>query len=142
MLEIGEFLKIVEQVNRWDHNINYKDDPLVYAVTDDCGGMYICEPYKTEILKVWKFTSIEGAKKSSKDILEMFKLYVKNCDFIGADMARKYLQAGSKRSVIALDCRQYFSKAYNKALKNKQYFTLKEAFINLQKEFNEEVNEC
>jgi len=143
MLEIGEFLKIVERVNRWDHNNNYRDKPLVYAVTDDCGGMYICEPYKTEILKVWKFTSIDRAKKSSKDILSMFRFYIKNRDFIGADMTRKYLQAGSIRSVITEECREYFLKAYQKVLVNKRYFTLKEAFINLQEESSKkEDSEC
>ena len=133
MLKASDFTKIVENGSRWDHTINYKDSPLSYVLTDDCGGMYVCEPYKTEILRVWKFTSKERAKKSSRDLLEMFKKYVSEEDFVGADMIRKYLLAGSTREVIQSECRSFFEKSYESIKSNKRYFTLRDNFINLQK---------
>lgn len=61
-------------------------------------GVLICQPYKDEILPHWKFKTPEFAVKSSRAILKMFYVYLREKDFVGADMARKFLQMGYTRS--------------------------------------------
>lgn len=46
----------------------------------------------------WKFKTPEIAKESSEKIYEIFLKYLEDNDFVGADMARKYLQMGFTRS--------------------------------------------
>jgi Domain of unknown function (DUF4385) len=61
-------------------------------------GVLICEPYKSEIVPEWRFKTPAIAKRSAKKIFELFLVYLKDDDFVGADMARKFLQMGSTRA--------------------------------------------
>ncbi|WP_426329033.1 DUF4385 domain-containing protein [Pedobacter sp. R-06] len=61
-------------------------------------GVLICEPYKSEIGQYWRFKTPEVAGQSSDKIYAMFISYLNEGDFVGADMARKYLQMGFTRS--------------------------------------------
>jgi hypothetical protein len=56
------------------------------------------EPYKSEILPLWRFKTPPIARKSSKDIFEKFLQYEREDDFIGMDMSRKFLQMGMTRA--------------------------------------------
>lgn len=56
------------------------------------------EPYKSEILPFWRFADEEKALESSTKIYALFLDYLENNDFIGADMARKFLQMGYTRA--------------------------------------------
>jgi hypothetical protein len=56
------------------------------------------EPYKSEILPHWKFKTPEIARKSASKIYRMFLDYKAKDDFVGMDMARKFLQMGYTRS--------------------------------------------
>ena len=58
----------------------------------------ICEPYKSEIGQFWRFKTPEIATESSEKIFGMFSNYLQENDFVGADMARKYLQMGYTRA--------------------------------------------
>ncbi|MBN8827845.1 MAG: DUF4385 domain-containing protein [Sphingobacteriia bacterium] len=78
--------------------INYRQNPEAYRVAKGEQGVLICEPYKSEILPYWRFAKPETAKESSEKIYSLFEEYLKNDDFIGADMARKFLQMGFTRS--------------------------------------------
>ena len=60
--------------------------------------MLICEPYKSEIGQHWRFKNPEIAKESSRVIFDLFTAYVNHKDFVGADMARKFLQMGYTRA--------------------------------------------
>lgn len=60
--------------------------------------MLLAEPYKSELLSHWKFATPEAAKQSADTIFEMFNQYKANKDFVGMDMARKFLQMGFTRS--------------------------------------------
>jgi len=82
----------------WKRNINYKEHPEAYLVGKGEQGVLICEPYKTDIGKHWRFKTSEIAMKSSEVIFRLFHLYLKENDFVGADMARKFLQMGYTRS--------------------------------------------
>jgi hypothetical protein len=58
----------------------------------------ICQPYKGELVSRWRFKTLEDAKESSEALFRMFKDYLAKGDFVGADMARKFLQMGFTRT--------------------------------------------
>jgi hypothetical protein len=79
-------------------NINFRDRPDFYQVGKGEQGVLLVEPYKSEILPYWRFKTPEIAQKSSEKIYQMFLEYLAEDDFVGADMARKFLQMGYTRS--------------------------------------------
>lgn len=79
-------------------NLNFRDHPELYRTGVGEQGVLLVEPYKSEILPHWKFKTPELAKKSAQKIYTLFKAYLKADDFVGADMARKFLQMGYTRS--------------------------------------------
>jgi uncharacterized protein YecE (DUF72 family) len=82
----------------WKAGIDYRAHPDLYRVGKGEQGVLICEPYKGELLPLWRFRTPDLARKSSKAILARFKAYLADDDFVGADMARKFLQMGYTRS--------------------------------------------
>ena len=82
----------------WKKGIDYRVNPEEYYVGKGEQGVLICEPYKSEITPYWRFKTPEIAKESSSKIYELFEKYLQNNEFVGADMARKFLQMGYTRS--------------------------------------------
>ena len=82
----------------WVSHVDYRLYPEEYRVGKGEQGVLLCQPYKTEILSHWRFKTPEIAKISSEKIFDMFENYLANNDFVGADMARKYLQMGYTRA--------------------------------------------
>ncbi|MEQ8676277.1 MAG: DUF4385 domain-containing protein [Aggregatilineales bacterium] len=78
--------------------INFRDTPHLYRIGKGEQGVLSVEPYKSEILPHWRFRTPEIAQESADKIYEMFLDYLENDDFVGADMARKFLQMGYTRS--------------------------------------------
>ncbi len=88
---------------KFDYSLNYKalnlrEQPELYRTGVGEQGVLLVEPYKSEILPYWKFKTPEIAKKSSAQIYKLFLAYKKQQDFVGMDMARKFLQMGYTRS--------------------------------------------
>lgn len=79
-------------------NINFRTSPEKYKIGRGEQGVLIAEPYKSEILPFWKFATPEVAEESADTILELFHKYKTQQDFVGMDMARKFLQMGYTRS--------------------------------------------
>ena len=79
-------------------NIDFRKHPELYRVGKGEQGVLLVEPYKSEILPHWRFKTPEIAKKSANKIYKMFLDYKKGDDFVGMDMARKFLQMGYTRS--------------------------------------------
>ena len=79
-------------------NINFRCSPELYRVGKGEQGVLLVEPYKSEILPYWRFKTPDIARESSEKIYQMFLDYLEQDDFIGADMARKFLQMGYTRS--------------------------------------------
>lgn len=79
-------------------SINFREQPERYRVGRGEQGVLLVEPYKSEILPHWRFKTPEIAKKSSDKIYQMFLDYQKEEDFVGMDMARKFLQMGYTRA--------------------------------------------
>jgi hypothetical protein len=78
--------------------IDFRRRPDLYRIGRGEQGVLLVEPYKSEILPHWRFKTPAIAEKSSTKILRMFKAYLKSNDFVGADMARKFLQMGWTRA--------------------------------------------
>lgn len=79
-------------------NINFRDSPELYRVGRGEQGVLLVEPYKSEILPHWRFKTPEIAEGSSDKIYQMYLDYKENDDFVGMDMARKFLQMGYTRA--------------------------------------------
>ncbi|TLQ06954.1 DUF4385 domain-containing protein [Marinilactibacillus psychrotolerans] len=79
-------------------NINFREHPELYRVGRGEQGVLLVEPYKSEILQHWRFKTPDIAKESSEKIYQMYLDYKENDDFVGMDMARKFLQMGYTRA--------------------------------------------
>jgi hypothetical protein len=79
-------------------NIDFRKSPEKYEVGRGEEGVLLAEPYKSEILPHWRFATPVQAKSSADKILALFYDYKKQGEFVGMDMARKYLQMGYTRS--------------------------------------------
>ncbi|MHC5776913.1 DUF4385 domain-containing protein [Nostoc sp.] len=79
-------------------NIDFRQHPELYRVGKGEQGVLLVEPYKSEILPYWRFKTAEIARESSEKIYELFLVYLEQDDFVGADMARKFIQMGYTRS--------------------------------------------
>lgn len=77
---------------------NFRKHPELYRIGKGEQGVLLVEPYKSEILPFWKFRTPDIAKKSGATIYALFLKYKKQKDFVGMDMARKFLQMGYTRS--------------------------------------------
>ena len=82
----------------WKPDLNYREHPESYRVGKGEQGVLICEPYKSEIGKHWRFKTPNIATHSSEEIFKCFQQYISENDFVGADMARKFLQMGYTRA--------------------------------------------
>ncbi len=78
--------------------IDFRSEPHLYKVGIGERGVLIAEPYKAEILPHWRFKTEEIARESSEKIYTMFLSYKEQDDFVGMDMARKFLQMGYTRA--------------------------------------------
>jgi len=88
---------------KFDYSLDYKNldlrkNPQLYRVGKGEQGVLMVEPYRTEIINSWRFRTPEIARESSQKIYEMFLEYKRQKDFIGMDMARKFLQMGITRA--------------------------------------------
>lgn len=79
-------------------NTDFRKHPEKYKIGRGEQGVLMAEPYKGEILPHWKFATVETATKSAKTIYAMFTKYGQQDDFVGMDMARKFLQMGFTRA--------------------------------------------
>jgi Domain of unknown function (DUF4385) len=88
---------------KFDYTLNYKaldlrKNPELYRIGVGEQGVLLVEPYKSEILPYWRFKNSVAANTSSETIYKMFLNYLEQGDFVGADMARKFLQMGFTRA--------------------------------------------
>lgn len=79
-------------------NINFRERPDLYRIGKGEQGVLLVEPYKGEILPHWRFKTPTLARRSANKIYKMFLKYKASEDFVGMDMARKFLQMGYTRS--------------------------------------------
>ncbi|HWS99323.1 MAG TPA: DUF4385 domain-containing protein [Pyrinomonadaceae bacterium] len=78
---------------------DFREHPELYRIGRGEQGVLLVEPYKGEILPHWRFKTPEAARESAAKIYELYEGYKAARDFVGMDMARKYLQMGWTRSM-------------------------------------------
>ena len=88
---------------KFDYSLDYasldlRDQPELYRVGVSEQGVLLVQPYKSEILPHWRFKNPQAASDSSAAIEALFRAYQQAGDFVGCDMARKFLQMGYTRS--------------------------------------------
>ncbi len=78
--------------------IDFRQHPEKYQVGRGEQGVLMVEPYKGEILPHWRFKTVPIAQESAEKIMALFEAYRKQDDFVGMDMARKFIQMGYTRA--------------------------------------------
>jgi len=78
--------------------INFREHSELYQVGRGEQGVLRVEPYKSELLPHWRFRTPALAQESAQAIYAHFLAYKDAGDFVGMDMARKFLQMGYTRS--------------------------------------------
>lgn len=111
----------------WKADVDYRLNPEIYKVGEGEQGVLICNPYKSEILPFWKFKTPKSAKFSSKIIYQLFLHYISTEEFVGADMARKFLQMGYTRA------RRYFNYQGGRKFRKESYEQLEKGTGDPQK---------
>src|SRR6187397_1604640 len=90
-------------MQKFDYNldfarIDFRKHPEKYRVGRGEQGVLLVEPYKSEILPHWRFRTVAVATASAAAITALFIGYKERHDFVGMDMARKFLQMGYTRA--------------------------------------------
>ena len=92
-------------MKEFDYEIDYKsldftdtETRKLYRIGRGEQGVLLVRPYTHDICAHWRFVDEETATKSSHKIYKMFCEYKRRDDFIGMDMARKFLEMGFTRA--------------------------------------------
>tara|TARA_R100001480_G_scaffold2807_1_gene7722 strand:- start:150 stop:611 length:462 start_codon:yes stop_codon:yes gene_type:complete len=92
-------------MKEFDYDLDYKSldftDPetrKLYRIGRGEQGVLLVRPYTEDICRYWRFRDVPTATQSSNTIYEMFCHYRRQKDFIGMDMARKFLEMGFTRA--------------------------------------------
>lgn len=100
---VEQWEKVTDNLKNFPYDLDFKSidfrkHPELYKVGLGEQGVLMVEPYKSEILPHWRFKTPIIARQSAEKIFALFQDYKKQKDFIGMDMARKFLQMGYTRS--------------------------------------------
>ena len=87
----------------FDYNIDYKNElfrpnDIRYRIGRGEQGVLLVRPYTDVICKHWRFKTPMEAYLSASRILFLYHQYKEQDDFVGMDMARKFLEMGFTRS--------------------------------------------
>jgi len=92
-------------MKEFDYSLDYKNLDFtdinirkLYRIGRGEQGVLLVRPYTDDICAHWRFKDVVTARKSSAKIYEMYQDYKRQKDFIGMDMARKFLEMGFTRA--------------------------------------------
>lgn len=92
-------------MKEFDYSLDYKtldftdlNTKKLYRIGRGEQGVLLVRPYTDDICRHWRFKDVVTARKSSIKIYEMYCDYKRQKDFIGMDMARKFLEMGFTRA--------------------------------------------
>ena len=92
-------------MKEFDYELDYKsldftdpDTRSLYRIGRGEQGVLLVRPYTDDICAHWRFVDEATARKSSTKIYQMFLEFKSKRDFIGMDMARKFLEMGFTRA--------------------------------------------
>lgn len=100
---VEQWEKVTDNLKHFPYDLDFqktdfRTQPGLYKVGKGEQGVLMVEPYKSEILPHWRFKTPALAELSAKKIYGLFMYFKKENDFVGMDMARKFLQMGYTRS--------------------------------------------
>jgi hypothetical protein len=81
------------------YDVDFRERPEEYEIGRGERGVFKVQPYKDELLPLWGIKSLSEAEEAAEAIFERYREYRADGDFVGMDMARKYLQMGWTRSL-------------------------------------------
>ena len=82
-----------------EYDLDFRQRPECFKFQSGEQGVFKVQPYKDELLPLWKYKDEEAAQESSEAIWKKYEAYKADEDFVGMDMARKYLQMGFTRAM-------------------------------------------
>ena len=87
----------------FDYNLDYKNllftpNDTRYRIGRGEQGVLLVRPYTNDICQYWRFKTPYDAAMSAMRILFLYHQYRDQEDFIGMDMARKFLEMGFTRA--------------------------------------------
>lgn len=82
-----------------EYETDFREHPEAYRVGRGEEGVFKVEPYKSELLPSWGYADRRTADEGGEAIYEKFREYRESGEFVGMDMARKYLQMGYTRAM-------------------------------------------
>ena len=92
-------------MKEFDYELDYKsldftdaETRKLYRIGRGEQGVLLVRPYTNDICAHWRFVDEDTARTSSSTIYKMYCEYRRKKDFIGMDMARKFLEMGFTRS--------------------------------------------
>jgi len=92
-------------MKEFDYSLDYKtldftnsNTKKLYRIGRGEQGVLLVRPYTEDICQYWRFRNEVTARKSAAQIYKMFLVYTRERDFIGMDMARKFLEMGFTRA--------------------------------------------
>jgi hemerythrin superfamily protein len=130
---------------------HFRNHPELYLREKGKRDVTLFEPYASEILPFFKTGSIDDARESSSQILYLFRWYMEQGDFIGADVAKSFLELGyghAKKNfedhlhIVLCDIEsdltiaQIFKDAWDKARLDPQFLSLQQSFLESSSEFD------
>ncbi|TVY25483.1 hypothetical protein LHYA1_G005727 [Lachnellula hyalina] len=71
---------------------------LSYRIARGEQGVLTYEPYKSHLLHHWRFRTPQLARTSAEILYQHFLSFFEQADFVGMDMARKFIQMGMTRA--------------------------------------------
>jgi len=82
-----------------EYDLDFRAHPERYRHTPDERGAFKIEPYKSELLPLWTVADLGPAADAAQALHDRYREYRADSDFVGMDMARKYLQMGWTRTM-------------------------------------------
>ena len=92
-------------MKEFDYDLDYKkldftdaETRKLYRIGRGEQGVLLVRPYTNDICAHWRFRTPDEAVRSANKIFAMYLDYSDGKDFIGMDMARKFLEMGFTRA--------------------------------------------
>ena len=78
--------------------VDLRVEPQKYQIGRGEYGVFHAQPYKSELMPLWRFRTPDVARESAAALYAKFAEYRAAGDFVGMDVARKYIQMGWTRA--------------------------------------------
>ncbi len=82
-----------------EYPTDFRARPECYQIGRGEAGVFKVQPYKGELLPLWHFKTVGAARQSAEALWAKYEGYRAEGDFVGMDMARKFLQMGYTRAM-------------------------------------------